>query len=294
MDWVLLSAAGRLARVETAEPVWRARLRHGNARADHDVITAAAPASGGAVGAVTSRGAAYRLELDDLPRLAPGGPWSLWDGPVADDLFALQGGEHVAGLMSLDPDAPPLALGTRGGVVKRVVPEYKGWETWEVMAVKEDDAIVGLAHAADTADLVFITTDAQLLRLSAREVRAQGRPAGGMAGVKLADDARVICSTAIAREDRDEAAVATLAVGPDAAATVKLTPFADYPAKGRATAGVRTQRFLKGQTRLALAWAGLPPVRACDSTGAPRNLPAADDRRDGTGTKVYGPFFAFG
>ena len=43
---------------------------------------------------------------------------------------------------------------------------------------------------------------------------------------------------------------------------VKVTPFAAYPAKGRATGGVRAHRFLKGETRLVLAWVGPRPVGA--------------------------------
>jgi DNA gyrase subunit A len=234
---------------------------------------------------------AYRILVEDLPTLAPGGPWSLWDAPEADSLVEA---DHVVGLYSLDVDAPPLALGTKAGVVKRVVPEYKGWESWEVASIKDGDEIVGVAHAADSSDLVFITTQAQLLRMSAREVRPQGRPAGGMAGIKLGEDAEALFFTAISKEDRETAIVATLAVGPDAVSTIKTTAFSEYPSKGRATSGVRTHRFLKGQDHLALGWVGLPPLRACSNTGTPRNLPSTADRRDGGGTKVYGPFQAFG
>jgi len=289
MDQVILAATGRLARVEVPDSVWRARASH-TARVDHDVIASVAYDCDGYVGAVTSGGSAYRIATEDLPILPPGGPWSVWDGPFADDLAE---GNHVVGLYNLDLDSPPLALGTLGGVVKRVVPEYKGWETWEVMSVKEDDTIVGVSQASDADDLVFVTEDAQLLRMSAREVRPQGRAAGGMAGIKLTDS-HVIFFTAISKADRDEAVVVTMAVGPDSASTVKTTPFSEYPAKGRSTTGIRTQRFLKGQDHLALAWVGLPPVHACDSAGIPRNLPSSTDRRDGTGAKVYGPFIALG
>ena len=37
---------------------------------------------------------------------------------------------------------------------------------------------------------------------------------------------------------------------------VKVTPFSEYPAKGRATGGVRCHRFLKGEDTLVFAWAG--------------------------------------
>ncbi len=42
---------------------------------------------------------------------------------------------------------------------------------------------------------------------------------------------------------------------------VKVTPFSEYPGKGRATGGVRCHRFLKGEDTLVFAWAG-------DGTGA--------------------------
>jgi len=293
MEWVILSATGRLARVESSTSPWQARIDH-SPRVDHDVIASVAQVMDGAVAAVDESGNAYRVDVDQLPTLVPGGPWSLWDAPTTESLTNLPDDTPIIGLFSLDLDAAPLALGTTAGTVKRVVPEYKGWQTWQVMAVKDGDAIIGVAQAADADELVFITSDAQLLRLSAREVRPQGRTAGGMAGIKLSEESEVIFFGAVTRTDRDQSVVTTLAVGPDSPASVKVTPFTDYPAKGRHTGGVRTQRFLKGQDRLALAWVGLPPVRACDTAGAPRNLPKADDRRDGAGVKVYGPFAALG
>jgi DNA gyrase subunit A len=66
---------------------------------------------------------------------------------------------------------------------------------------------------------------------------------------------------------------------------VKVTPFGLYPAKGRATGGVRVQRFLKGETRLDVAWVGPRPVGA-SATGDPVELPAPDNRRDGSGEAV--------
>ena len=293
MEWVILSAAGRLARVDVAESPWQARAAH-SPRVDHDVIASAALAVDGYVAAVSGSGMAYRVGTEQLPSLVPGGPWSLWDATTTDSVITLPENEHIVGLYSLDIDAAPLALGTTGGVVKRVVPEYKGWEDWQVMAVKDDDSIVGVTQAADAGELVFITSEAQLLRLSAREVRPQGRTAGGMAGIKLPEGSEVIFFGSVSKEDREQAVVATMAVGPGSPACIKVTGWPDYPAKGRNTGGVRTHRFLKGQDHLALAWVGLPPVRACDASGTPRNLPAATDRRDGTGAKVYGPFSAFG
>ena len=48
---------------------------------------------------------------------------------------------------------------------------------------------------------------------------------------------------------------------------MKVTPFAEYPGKGRGTGGVRCHRFLKGEDTLLLAYAGPPPVKAAAPAG---------------------------
>ena len=62
-----------------------------------------------------------------------------------------------------------------------------------------------------------------------------------------------------------------------------MTPFAEYPGKGRGTGGVRCHRFLKGEDTLVLAWAGTGPARAAAASGAPVDLPEPTGRRDGSG-----------
>jgi DNA gyrase subunit A len=76
------------------------------------------------------------------------------------------------------------------------------------------------------------------------------------------------------------------------AGTVKVTPFSEYPGKGRGTGGVRCHRFLKGEDTLLVAYAGPPPVKAAASSGAPVDLPEEHGRRDGSGTPVAQPILA--
>ena len=57
---------------------------------------------------------------------------------------------------------------------------------------------------------------------------------------------------------------------------MKVTPFAEYPGKGRATGGVRCHRFLKGEDALVFAWAGTAPARAAAASGSPVDLPERD------------------
>ncbi|WP_372410103.1 DNA topoisomerase (ATP-hydrolyzing) subunit A [Streptomyces luteireticuli] len=292
---VLLSSTGLLARTATGEPF---APEAGEAqRVKHDVIVSAVPATAlGEVGAVTSAGRLLRLRVIDLPQLpetasAP----NLAGGAPLTEFLSLEDDERVVCLTTLDESSPGLAIGTEQGVVKRVVPDYPAnKDELEVIGLKEGDRIVGAVELrTGEEDLVFITDDAQLLRYQASQVRPQGRPAGGMAGIKLSSGAKVISFTAV--DPAEDAAVFTVAGAkgglPGAASegTAKLTPFDQYPRKGRATGGVRCQRFLKGEDCLVLAWAGTSPARAANASGAPVPLPDPDPRRDGSGTPLAKP-----
>ena len=156
---------------------------------------------------------------------------------------------------------------------------------------------MGFDQCTDDADLVFISSDAQLLRTPAAKVRPQGRTAGGMAGMKLNPGAVALGFWVI--EAPIDAVVVTVAAALGALpgtgqTTVKVTPFECYPSKGRGGQGVRCQRFLRGEDRLDIAWVGTRPGRAAASDGTPVELPAEDERRDGSGVPITFAIAAIG
>ncbi|MGH3267010.1 MAG: DNA topoisomerase IV, partial [Trebonia sp.] len=69
-------------------------------------------------------------------------------------------------------------------------------------------------------------------------------------------------------------------------ASVKITPFAEYPPKGRATSGVRCQRFLKGEDGLIQAWIGPAPVIGVTESGIVVDLSGMTGKRDGSGNAI--------
>ncbi|WP_326687547.1 DNA topoisomerase IV subunit A [Streptomyces sp. NBC_01795] len=288
---VLLSSTGLLARTANGETSFTEPAK----RQKHDVIVSAVPATiRGEVGAVTSTGRLLRLTVVDLPQLpeSASSP-NLAGGAPVSEFLSLGSDETLICLSTLDESSPGLAIGTQQGVVKRVVPDYpsnKG--ELEVITLKDGDRIVGGAELrTGEEDLVFITDEAQLLRYPAGQVRPQGRPAGGMTGIKLTEGAEVIFFGAV--DPAVDAAVFTAAGSEgtldDSLSTAKLTPFDQYPRKGRATGGVRCQRFLKGEDKLRLAWAGPTPAYAANKAGAPLELPEVDPRRDGSGLPLTKP-----
>ena len=282
--WVLLSSTGLLARTGSAEPIPTE-----GSRAKHDVIIGAVRTTArGEFGLATTAGRMVRLSALDLPTLPPtNGAPSLSGGAPLAAYVDLPKGEEPVTILPIGADAPVLALGTASGVVKRVAPEAPRSDEWSIISLRDGDRVVGAAVAdRDDLDLVFITTDAQLLRFAARSVRPQGRSAGGMAGIKLTAGASA-AFFGVADPSR-EGVVVTSSGSADAlpgtqGGSLKVTPYADYPPKGRATGGVRCHRFLKGEDTLVLAFAGNTPVRAAAANGVAIPLPTADGRRDGSG-----------
>jgi DNA gyrase subunit A len=294
--WVLLSSTGLLARTLDAQP-----LPATDGRAKHDVVISAVRTSArGEIATVTSAGRMIRLGVLDLPTLpstatAP----HLSGGAPMSEFVQLERDETVLCLTTLDAGSRTagLALGTAEGVVKRVTADYpQNKDSWEVVALRPGDQVVGAVELPEPGwDLVLMTSDAQLLRFPAAGVRPQGRAAGGMTGVRLAAGARVVFFGAV--DPEREGAVVTVS-GSSAAlpgtepGSVKVTPYGDYPAKGRGTGGVRCHRFLRGEDILILAWAGAAPPRAAAATGVPLDLPAATGRRDGSGSPASQPIAA--
>ena len=145
-------------------------------------------------------------------------------------------------------------------MVKVCAPEWPvRSDEFEVITLKDGDEVLQATWLTDgTESLVFVTSDASLLRFPAKLVRPQGLKGGGMAGINLAAGAEVLSFNAVGTTDpqHGEPMVVT-----STGTQVKVTPFAVYPAKGRATGGVRVQRFLKGETRLDRGLGGPAPGR---------------------------------
>ena len=298
--WVMLSATGLLARMEATQAAGALDPIPGSGpRANHDVLLSAIPLSAHSeFGVLTSLGRLVRARAIDLPNvpLTATAP-NLQGGSLVGELLHLEDGERPLGLTSLGADDAGLVLGTKHGIVKRVNPEVLGKDAWEVIRLADDDEVIGAAQLMDeNSELVFITTDAQLLHFSAGLVRPQGRAGGGIAGIKLAKDATANWFGAISPID---AVVVTVSGSSSSlpgteSGSVKVTKFDEYPGKGRATGGVRCHRFLKGEDTLLLGWAGSAPAVACAASGTPIDLPPATGRRDGSGTPALQPIAAAG
>lgn len=289
--WVLLSTTGRLARTTGGEP-----LPTTGKRASHDaLVSQVATSSRATIAAVTNTGRVLSVDVVSLPQLPPTATRPTVAGGVpASEYFHTEKNERIVGL--IDP-TQECVMGTAQGVIKRVTAAETVKDATSVISLKDGDAVVGVAQAGnlDSYRAVFVTSNAQLLAFDLAGVRAQGYGAGGVAGIKLAADAHVVGFFAV--DPVVANAVVTIATGVTfdgkPVQTIKVSNFADYPSKGRATAGVRTHKFGKDETELVLSFVG-PHPQAAAATGGARELPREFAKRDASGQPLSAKIDAVG
>ena len=288
---VFLSTTGRAIRVDFSDVASELPERAAR-RTKHDaILSSIVTTSRSEIGAVTSLGRLIRLTPVDLP-VVPENSIQLAAGVRITDYLAIDTKkETVLALVSLT-SSEAIAIGTRQGVVKRLTPgDWANRSEFEIISLKPGDSVVGVRQSADTDELLFVTSEAQLLHFPSSSVRPQGRSAGGMAGITLGSKARVIFFGAV--DPGSEVVVATVSsssatIAGMEAGRAKLSALSEFPGKGRATSGVRAHSFLKGEDQLTVAWAGTAPAFAVGPDGAVRSLPDAGARRDASGTQLDG------
>ncbi|MCU1526388.1 MAG: topoisomerase, partial [Frondihabitans sp.] len=286
---VYLSTTGRLLRVDLADTLDGAPVAPAR-RTKHDaILSSLTTTSRSEIGAVTTTGRLIRFSPVDVPAAPPTSVQLGAGVPVRDYLGLTDKAERVLSLVSLTSDSP-IALGTAQGIVKRVTPgAWPSKPDFPVITLKPGDTVVGVVQGPDDDELVFVTSNTQLLRYSASLVRPQGPAGGGVAGISVAAGATVLFFGSVAAGS--SAVVATISTSSATIAGVdpgraKLSAFDDYPVKGRATGGVRAHALLKGEDGLSVAWVGVAPALAVAADGGVRKLPETLSRRDASGTPL--------
>ena len=295
--------AGCCCRRPACSPARRptTRCRSRAARAKHDVDRL-----GGALHGPRRRrrrdhasGRMIRLGVLDMPALpATASAPHLSGGAPVTEFLSLDKDEQVLALCGLGADGPGLALGTEQGVVKRVVPDPpQNKDSWEIVVAQARRP----SRRRRRPDRRGSRPGVRHVRRPAAALRRGRRPSAGP--LCRWDGRRPVVSGrtggVLRRRSTPAADNVVVTVSGSSAAlpgtdagSVKVTPYAEYPAKGRGTGGVRCHRFLRGEDVLTLAWAGPAPARAAAATGVAVDLPPATGRRDGSGTAASQPIAA--
>jgi DNA gyrase subunit A len=114
------------------------------------------------------------------------------------------------------------------------------------MKLDESDALLGASISNGADEIVLVTSDGNAIRFAEESVRPMGPVAGGVAGIKLAEGARVV-GYGMASAGSDLIVVS-------AAGSGKRTALKEYPRQGRYGVGVRTAVLNDRTGELVGAW----------------------------------------
>lgn len=241
--WVLLSEKGTLARTTSPEminiPLKPAEQPQALLEANTQDILYLFAADGRSVS----------LPVYQLPQAREMGKGTHWA-----ELTGLSRRDHVVATVVRPSTLNDgyLTLATLAGVVKRVrLEDLPGItsEPFTVIGVADDDAL-GWARLTTGEDQIILATAAgQVIRFKEEEVRPMGLPAGGVMGIKLANDADGVVAMDLAQPDAYLWSITDNGLA-------KATKLDEYPTQGRYGQGVINVRLPKDAAEVVAAVVG--------------------------------------
>lgn len=235
---------------------------------------------------VTNKGKGHRV---DLLHLNANGITK------ADNIVKLSTGEKFVSVLPVEGENQPGGVGvffaTKDGTVKIT---SAAWpvrsDEFDLIGLEPGDEVVNARWVdnIEGAKVAMLSSDSSLLVFPADKVRPQGLSGAGVAGMKLAAGQKVIAAAFVPAAELETTEVATFT-----GVSVKRSPLALYPEKGRATGGVRSHTMLKGENGLAVG-AITPNPLAVNATGSRVDLPPVNRKRDASGIKLIDTITSFG
>ncbi len=180
----------------------------------------------------TADGRVYWLKVYDIPqagRAARGRP--------IVNLIGLRSDERIAGFQGVRgfSESEYLVFATRNGIVKKtVLSAYGNPRSTGINAIniEEGDELIDVLVTDGTNDIVLATKNGMSIRFNEKDVRQMGRTAGGVRGVQLEGDDRVI-GMVVLRRDATLLVVSEKGMG-------KRSKVSDYRVQRRGGKGIIT------------------------------------------------------
>ncbi len=186
----------------------------------------------------TNRGRVFCLKCHEIPADSS----RTGKGTAVINLFPVAEEERVTAMVAVSDfkRGDYLIMATCSGEVKKT-----GIESFThvrssgliAMDLPEGDELCSASLASDQDDIIMVTKHGQSIRFPVLELRASLRASGGVRGIRLAPDDRVV-SMGIVRPDVFLLVVTTNGYG-------KLTPMKVYPNQHRAGSGVKTFKVIE-------------------------------------------------
>jgi len=192
----------------------------------------------------TNRGRVFHLRCHEIPADST----RVAKGTALVNLFSITEDERVTAMVAL-PDFRPgayLLMATSLGEIKKtMVDKFAAVRSSGLIAMdlEPGDELVAARLATDKDDVLLATEGGQSIRFAISELRGVSRTSGGVRGIRLGADDRVV-GMDIMRRDGYVLTVTSGGYG-------KLTPVDDYPRQHRAGGGVRTFKLNEKSGKVA-------------------------------------------
>ncbi|WP_275722237.1 DNA topoisomerase (ATP-hydrolyzing) subunit A [Vibrio furnissii] len=178
----------------------------------------------------STRGKTYRMKVYQLPlasRTARGKP--------IVNLLPLEDNERITAILPVTEfsDDKFIFMATGDGTVKKTsLDQFSNVRSNGLIAVnlRDDDSLIGVDITNGDSEIMLFSKSGKVVRFNEDQVRAMGRTASGVRGMKLMEGDQVV-SLIVPKTDGDILTVTENGYG-------KRTVLAEYPAKSRATQGV--------------------------------------------------------
>ncbi len=179
----------------------------------------------------SNRGRVYWLKVYEVPQ----GSRTARGKPIVN-MFPLEEGEKINAVLavkSFDEDHFVFMATAQGTVKKTPLSEFSRPRASGIIAVTldEGDYLVGVAITDGSYDVMLFSDAGKAVRFAETDVRAMGRGARGVRGMRLPEGSRVIASLVAADESQSVLTATANGFG-------KRTPIAEYTRHGRGTQGM--------------------------------------------------------
>ena len=177
----------------------------------------------------SNRGRVYWLRVFELPQAGRGAR-----GKPLVNLMPLEEGERINALLPIKQfdDEHFVFMATSHGTVKKTpLSAYSRPRPSGIIAVdlRDGDRLVGVGLTDGKRDIILCSSGGKAIRFNEDEVRAMGRDATGVRGIRLGDGQEVISLVVVG-----EGLILTASEN----GYGKLTPLEDFPSHGRGGQGV--------------------------------------------------------
>jgi DNA gyrase subunit A len=184
----------------------------------------------------TNQGRVYERRVYDIPEMS-----RTSQGRSVANLLSFQEGEKVANVLAVKDFSKAesfVMFATAKGIVKKTaLSAYANIRTNGIIAIglEDGDQLIGVEITSGKDHVILGTKSGLAIRFEESEVRAMGRPAGGVTGARFKRDGDAVIGMIIV-PNGDNACCQLLTACVKGFG--KRTPLADYPVKGRGTRGV--------------------------------------------------------